>query len=1263
MMDHTTVSLTLSEHLDPIYGLIQDVVLAAAADSLQIVYANPAALSLLGLSPAEMISRTLVDIVDLSPGPEVCDILPQLNATPTTHPGRLAITYSQQVPATITFASHTLAGHHLVLCSAHLTPPSALEQLAAQQALVHSEARYRMLVEGIPDLIFRIRRDGTIIDHEESAMGLLYPPEEFLNRHISESTPPHIAHQFLKAMHACLAENRTESFEYQLRADEDSPLLDYEARIIPHPNAVFDEVLVLVRDITEQVQAQREQEKLHARYRALIRATADLIFLLNYEGVYQDFHIPAELGLPQPPDLIGKSMYEALPEAVAAVAYDKLNMVIRTGTLQSFDYALPEVDGTTHYYECRFVKAGDNEIHAIVRDITFRKQAEEALKRSEETARTLLNTPFYGALLVNLKWEILAINQRLADLIGRTPEDLTGTSVLDVDFPDKISRVTEYQDHAAAVITTGEPVTFNTIFRDREFENSIFPMRENGVITRLAVFTYDITRQRRDERQLRRQAALLQGVAQAANQLLMPGDLYTSIQQALDIAGAAAGVSYAALFTVSTEAESDRPTVSVEYVWNDDNVAPVEALTSGFKNIPWATTGLQRWYHILARGEVFNEPLATLPPDERERLHAIPSKSLLLVPIMPDGDLWGFVGFDDIEQPRVWDDDVVSVLQTLAASMSAAIQRHAAEQELEHKRDIATTLREIGTVLNSTLNLPDVMQRLLDEIQRVVPYEGANILFLQDGAAQIVYTNGYETHDTDPEELLSVRFDLARAVLLQTIIDTREPVICGRVKEDRRWIKLGMTNWIESWLGAPIIMRDQTVRGFFSLDSSIPDFYTDEQARFVKQIGQQAAIAIENAQLYQRLQDQYDRAAQLHRASEHILATLNLDEIIDRFTTTLTVLAPAATSIVCENRNENKTASVQRIATGAALSDNADLTLAERVPPGTTFSIGSPDIQALMTARQHTILSETLLAEHFSPLVAGQTGRVILIPLALQEQVFGFTLVVECTTASPLSSEECQILVSLAQQTTVAIGQARLFAEIKSLEAQKSDMIQIASHDLRGPLARVKGYLSHLLYEKTLTFSQREHLALAQRAISDMQQIVADILSLDRIHDQQRDSQPVHWCELIDQAVAALAAESTEQNHTVTVDCSPNTPITTGDPPRLQQAIVNLLSNAIKYTPPGGRIEARAFLKYYGGKPFVWIEVEDNGIGIPETQQPNLFQPFFRAHHAEADAIPGMGLGLSTVKRTVNHHRGKVYFTSTPGEGSTFGFRLPVLDD
>jgi signal transduction histidine kinase len=102
----------------------------------------------------------------------------------------------------------------------------------------------------------------------------------------------------------------------------------------------------------------------------------------------------------------------------------------------------------------------------------------------------------------------------------------------------------------------------------------------------------------------------------------------------------------------------------------------------------------------------------------------------------------------------------------------------------------------------------------------------------------------------------------------------------------------------------------------------------------------------------------------------------------------------------------------------------------------------------------------------------------------------------------------------------------------------------------------------------------------------------------------------------------------------------------------------NLVSNALKFTPEGGRVEVRTSTT----DDYVYIEVEDSGVGIPAAEQPRLFERFFRAASATEQAIPGTGLGLAIVKAIVEAHAGRIEVVSAPGKGTTFRVELPLRE-
>jgi signal transduction histidine kinase len=233
-----------------------------------------------------------------------------------------------------------------------------------------------------------------------------------------------------------------------------------------------------------------------------------------------------------------------------------------------------------------------------------------------------------------------------------------------------------------------------------------------------------------------------------------------------------------------------------------------------------------------------------------------------------------------------------------------------------------------------------------------------------------------------------------------------------------------------------------------------------------------------------------------------------------------------------------------------------------------------------------------------------------------------------------------------------------LVQQVSHLEQLKTDMIRIAAHDLRSPLTVLNGYIEMFNKELRgqLNADQQTYIQEMQISVKRMQQMVSDILSLERIAEVSGGhTDPVNFVDLVEESFA----QHQSAEHKMLLDL-PTAPIQIyGIAPLLKEAIDNLLSNAIKYTPPGGAIDVSVSVD----ADSVLFQVKDTGYGIPSKAQANLFSPFYRNKMKETRHIPGTGLGLHLVKSIVERHNGSIHFESDYGVGSTFGFILPQITE
>jgi PAS domain S-box-containing protein len=291
-----------------------------------------------------------------------------------------------------------------------------------------------------------------------------------------------------------------------------------------------------------------------------------------------------------------------------------------------------------------------------------------------------------------------------------------------------------------------------------------------------------------------------------------------------------------------------------------------------------------------------------------------------------------------------------------------------------------------------------------------------------------------------------------------------------------------------------------------------------------------------------------------------------------------------------------------------------------------------------------------LSQERFVGVLSLQTSK----PDHFTPQMFDFLILVGSRIASAMDNA---YLYQVSQNQLTELQ--ALYARVSHLERLKTDMINIAAHDLRNPIGIVSNYALMLREEAgdLLTEQQKSFLDVIEQAARRILKITGDILSLERIEQTAATMQPVELCQLVEDVFSLHQEQARYKSLRYELVLSPDAaPTVNGDPAQLREAMSNLIVNAIKYTPVGGRVSVRLSQVTFRAR----FEVEDTGYGIPANLQANVFQPFFRAETEETHKIEGSGLGLHLVKNIVERHHGQMLFHSEYGQGSTFGFELTL---
>ncbi len=251
--------------------------------------------------------------------------------------------------------------------------------------------------------------------------------------------------------------------------------------------------------------------------------------------------------------------------------------------------------------------------------------------------------------------------------------------------------------------------------------------------------------------------------------------------------------------------------------------------------------------------------------------------------------------------------------------------------------------------------------------------------------------------------------------------------------------------------------------------------------------------------------------------------------------------------------------------------------------------------------------------------------------------------------ASPLAAGDGVVVV------------ARDITESERLARMHKDFVANVSHELKTPLAAIRGYAETLvdgaLDERATALRFSERILEQCHRLGDL---LEDLLTLSRLEGAEpfRAVEPVDLREIAGEAAELLAAHAAARQVTVTVEPGPS-PAVDGDADGLLRLLSNLLDNAIKYNRPGGRVRVRLALE----DELARLEVEDDGIGIGASHLPRIFERFYRVDKGRAREEGGTGLGLAIVKHVAQAHGGRVEVESEPGVGTTFRVQLPLSAD
>ncbi len=655
-------------------------------------------------------------------------------------------------------------------------------------------------------------------------------------------------------------------------------------------------------------------------------------------------------------------------------------------------------------------------------------------------------------------------------------------------------------------------------------------------------------------------------------------------------------------------------------------------------------------------------------------------QSMLFVPLITSNNIIGFISLQDIDHEHAFSDSDVRLLETLAASMSVALEnaRLFAEsqrllQETEQRAAELTIVNSVGQALASQLDYQSIIEMVGERIRDT---------FAADGIALFQYhapTNKLRTSYwiEDAHRFPVTTTEPTPSLTLQ-IIETRKPLLIGSHQEavdaGSMFVYIDPADpdekATESFLGVPILIGSE-VTGVIHIQSYERDAYDESDMRLLSTIASNTGIALENARLFAEIKRRAKEMSALANVGQDISATLDLSTVLERIASHARELLDVGDSAVFLPDGD-----------GQIMKGFIALGPIAAHVKATTVQLGVGILGDLWQRAEAQVINDAS-NDPRAVTIAGtevQTDEKMMVaPLLTGDHVSGL-LTVWRTGGEPFGEADLRFLVGLARQAAIAIENARLFSEAEAARAaaeeaneSKSVFLANVSHELRTPLTSILGFAR--IVQRRLETRILPQVPVddpgAQRAINQVEQnlgiiiaegqrltaLINNVLDLEKIEAGQMDWQmePLSIADVLDQGINATAAIIEQQGLTLNRDVPDDLPLVSGDRDKLVQVFINLLSNAVKFTETGTIYCAARALD---GR--IQVSVHDTGMGIAAADLPYVFEKFKQVGDTLTDKPKGTGLGLSICKEIITYHDGDIWVESQPGMGSTFFFTLPV---
>ncbi len=641
--------------------------------------------------------------------------------------------------------------------------------------------------------------------------------------------------------------------------------------------------------------------------------------------------------------------------------------------------------------------------------------------------------------------------------------------------------------------------------------------------------------------------------------------------------------------------------------------------------------------------------IADVQGDERVHpaLRQAGIQSLLSAPLVIGNQLAGLLQLFNWSQPDAFDQNDLWLANIYADLTVAAINNEPFYKEVEDERLIAAALVRLSKIVNSTLELNQVLNLTLEQLAQVITYDSASILLAEEMDLTIAACRGL----ANPDALVGHTFRVAENDINYQVMRDQRAWVIADVQQMAGWRHyyddLAGTPTIRAWIGAPLVVQDQSI-GLLAIEKYEPDFYTEKNGDMVAAFAAQIVTAVHNARLFDSLR---------HKALE--------------------------VAVMADNLNEEKSkldAILKNIADGLVVTDAEG-----------TIMLVNPAFKDMFS------WSGIPLVDHPLPQLE-ELQRLITNALEDPEATF----MADIPLADGRIFKASSAAIREEARTLGVVTVLRDITHEKEVDRMKSEFISTVSHELRTPLTSVLGFAKHIrkIFKKNLTpkisSDDRKSQQTVQYINEELDIVISEGERLTRLINDVLDiakmeAGKLEWHmadvsigSVIHRAVAVTTSIARAKNLTVKINIERNLPLVRADQDRLIQVVTNLLSNAVKFTDAGEiKVQTLKWQRLADGtivpstftlpetqhtafrQPGHWlaVRVQDPGVGIAKENLPHVFEKFKQIGDTLTDRPKGTGLGLAICKEITEQHGGHIWVDSELGVGSTFTFVLPLAPE